>query len=137
MAQRRVVYRGTNVRVEFLPDRRSIARCAVGPEVRAAVRDLAANKAKPYAVSISPRSSRHHRHYADGFRVEMGHVTLPPEWPMRRVAAILVNTVEHAVIVELGANRTPAYRVLARTLAYLNGGVVGRAGADRKGPARP
>lgn len=117
-------------RVRFRPSRTGLAACAVGPELKVAVRDVAATKAKPFAIAISPRSRKQHRHYADSFDVEdtlddrLGH----PDRIRVRVAARLVNTVGHATAVEVGATvevrgRTyeiPGHWVLRRTLEYLH-----------------
>ncbi len=123
------VYTGRHVTAWYKPDRASIARCAVGPEITEAVRALAVFKAKPYAVSISPRSDSTepgHVHYQDSFTVVMGFTGLSPEAighpPMRRAAARLYNTAPHAAAVEWGNQESGghAHRVLGRTLAYLN-----------------
>lgn len=111
-------YRGRNVVVVFELDRKGIARCAMGPELRASVMLLAENEAKPYAISISPRSDRQHQHYADSFSVVPDTVVIRA---MRRVAANLVNSAQHAAAVEWGNDQVPTpHRVLGRTLDHLN-----------------
>lgn len=116
---RKTVYRGRNVTVEFELDRKGIAACAMGPELRASVLDLAEHEAKPFAVSISPHSNRQdHRHYADSFGIVPGAMMIRR---MRRVAAHLINSAPHAAAVEWGNERTPnGHRVLGRTLDHLN-----------------
>lgn len=122
---RRTVYQGRNVVVEFEMDRSGIARCAMGPELKAAVMHLAATKALPYAMEASPRSDEHHRHYQDSFSVVPGTMWIAA---MQRVAARLWNTAPHAAAVEWGNKQTgyQGHRVLGHTLDYLNatGGTV-------------
>lgn len=117
MAHRRTVYRSPHVKVEFEMDRKGIAEIAMGPRLREAVLDFAENEAKPYAVSISPRSDRQdHVHYADSFHVVPGAMMIRG---MRRVAAHLINSAEHAAAVEWGNERVPrAQRILGRTLDH-------------------
>jgi hypothetical protein len=124
----KVVYPGQHVVVSYEPDKAGIAACAVGPRLAEAVLDLAAKKAMPYAIRISPRSKRPaaeegdgHRHYQDSFFVEPGTVHDIGKPPMVRVAARLLNTSAQATIVEVGSKRSRAYRVLRRTLDHLNG----------------
>jgi hypothetical protein len=107
------------VLTRFNLNRKGIAAIAVSREVRAAVHDVAENKAKPFAISISPRSRARHKHYADSFHVEDTIVADIGAPPMARVASRLVNTAPQAIIVEKGADRTPAHRVLGRTLEQL------------------
>lgn len=118
MAPGRVVYRGQHVTVSFNMDRKGIAKVAMGPELAAAVINLAETKAKPFAVSISPRSNRAHQHYADSFTVVPGTETIAA---MKRVAARLINTAPHAAAVEWGNEKTPnGHRVLGKTLDHLS-----------------
>lgn len=109
----------TVVLTRFKMNRKGIAAIAVGREIRAAVHDVAENKAKPYAISISPRSRAKHKHYADSFEVDDTIVTHIGAPPMVRAASRLVNTTRQAIIVEVGADKTPAHRVLGRTLDFL------------------
>jgi hypothetical protein len=119
------VYRGQHVTVDFQPDWPGIARCAQGPELKEACTSIAEHRAKPYAIRISPRSNDNrpgHQHYQDSFVVKTGTTVINE---MRRVAARLWNMSDHAVIVEFGNGAVPAYRVLGRTLNYLNGPIAG------------
>ncbi len=113
----KVVYRGVHVTARFELDRKGIAACAMGPELRTVVLTFAGAEAKPYAVSISPRSDREHKHYADSFTVVPGAVMIRG---MRRVAAHLINDAPHAAAVEWGNAKTPnGHRVLGRTIDHL------------------
>lgn len=118
---RKTVYRGTNVKVDFELNRKGIAECAMGIELRTSVLLCATVEAKPYARSISPRSDRNdpgHVHYQDSFHVVPGAVMIRA---MRRVAALLINNAPHATTVEWGNNRVVSgHRVLGRTLDHLN-----------------
>jgi hypothetical protein len=116
---RHTVYRGRTVVVDFDMDRRGIAEIAVGPELKAAVHTVAETEAKPYAISISPRSTRRHQHYMDSFSVKDTHTVITG---MRRVAAWLFNNAPHAAAVEWGNQATngEGHRVLGRTLDHLN-----------------
>lgn len=113
------VFRGRHVIVTFEMDRVGIAKCAMGPELEAAVLHLANDVAKPYAERISPRSKRQHQHYADSFVVVPGTAWIAA---MRRVAARLWNTAPHAAAVEWGNGSTNSrgHRVLGKTLDHLN-----------------
>lgn len=122
------VYTGRHVNVNFELDRKGIAKCAVGPDLRDACHDIIVNRALPYALSIAPRSSNNepgHQHYADHFEVDDTTTGLPPEaitarWPMLRVASRLVNQVRHAVFVEFGGQHENGHQVMTRTLEHLN-----------------
>lgn len=115
----RVVYRSRNVRVSFDMDYSGIAKVAVGPELKAVCHHIVAVKALPYAKSISPRSRAKHPHYQDMFEVEDLLVEEIGKPPMVRVGTRLVNTSEHAIIVEVGTKKVPKHRVLGKTLAAL------------------
>lgn len=120
-----LVYRGRHVTVTFELDRKGIAVMAVGKELRHSCHEVVA-KALPYAVSISPRSSRDHQHYQDSFVTESTLTGLPPESigkiPMLRVSARLVNIAAHAAAVEWGdmGDGGRGYRVLRRTLQHID-----------------
>lgn len=128
--RKQLVYRGQNVTVYYEPDRRSIARCAVGPELTEAVTDLAENRAKPYAIGISPRTTGH---YAKSFEVNLVYLAMGYPFLMTRVAAELANTDPGAAGIEWGQKyqkrhaahgefRTQqGHHVLRRTLAMLDG----------------
>jgi acyl-homoserine lactone acylase PvdQ len=116
----RLVYRGQNLTVYFELNRRDMARYAVGDEVKSVVTEVAETRAKPYAISISPRSNRQHLHYADAFVVDNSHTVVIAA--LRRASARLVNTAGHAAAVEWGNRQTrgEGHRVLGRTLEHLH-----------------
>lgn len=141
MGERLRSYTGRHVIVDFKLDVAGIAKCAMGPELRKGVTDIAENRALPYAKSISPRSKRRSKdgravdskgrpHYQDSFKVKTGNVVINQ---MRRVAARLWNVSPQAVVVEFGNSRNGGigHRVLGRTINYLNGPVVGELYTDR------
>ncbi|HEX8632239.1 MAG TPA: hypothetical protein VF755_29120 [Catenuloplanes sp.] len=110
------------VRVRFVLDKAGIAACAVGPELRDAVHDVAAS-ALPYAELISPTDSGE---YLRSWEVVDTVVTDVGDPPMPRVAAQLANTAEHAILVEVGTPNSPAHRVLSKTLDWID--TLGRSG---------
>lgn len=114
------VYTGLHVVVDFDFDEVGMAKVAVGPELRDAVKDVVEHRALPYAKSISPVSRRKHKHYVDSFRVTESHVVIAG---LRRVAARLWNVAPHAATVEWGNARTngEGHRVLGRTVDHLHG----------------
>ena len=125
MARGKVVYRSRNVKVEFKLNRKGIAACALGPELRASCNRVVRERALPFAVSISPRSDDDHQHYADSWEVDDIVTGVSPESigrpPMLRVGTRLVNQVRHAAAVEWGNARHPrGHHVLQRTLDHLN-----------------
>jgi hypothetical protein len=116
--QGRRVFTGGRVHVHFDMNRKGIAGIAMGPELAASVMEVAEQTALPYAVSISPRSGRTDKiHYQDSFVVVPGTAWIVA---MRRVAARLYNLAPHAIVVEVGTDKTPAHRVLGKTLDHLN-----------------
>jgi hypothetical protein len=117
MARKQLVYRSASVTVYYEPDRRSIARCAVGPELHHAVTDLVTNVAKPYAVGISPRKTGA---YAHSFETNITYIAMGFPELMTRVVAELANTDDGAAGIEWGKGRQPGHHVLGRTLAMLN-----------------
>lgn len=118
MPKGRLVFRGSKVMVHFDMDRKGIAACAMGPELAGEVMKLATRQALPYAISVSPRSSRTDKvHYQDSFVAVPGTAWVAA---MRRVAARLYNLAPHAIVVEKGTAKTPAHRVLGKTLDHLN-----------------
>jgi hypothetical protein len=114
------VYTGTHAIVDFQMDRKGIARCAMGPELGAAVLDVCERVAKPYAISISPASSEAHEHYVQAFDVALGTATIRS---LRRVAGLLLNFSDHAAAVEWGNSSSggKGHHVLGRTLSHLSG----------------
>lgn len=119
---RKTVYRSLHVKVEFDTDsyRKGIAQVALGPQLRGACRGVVA-KATAYAVSISPRSRRKHKHYQDSFVAQNTTVVVPRHHPMRRVCVRLWNMSPQAAIVEWGNAATGGtrHRVLGKTLERL------------------
>lgn len=97
-----------------------MARCAVGPELRVAVAEVTAY-ALEYAQLIAPSDSRE---YQRSFRSD---VQIIPDFPnrqrgdppMARWGGHVQNVAESAIIVEVGAKATRPYRVLTRTLEWL------------------
>lgn len=114
----RRVYTGRHCTVHFKMDRKGIAEIAMGPKLLDAVMDLAEKVALPYAVGISPRSNRTDKvHFQDSFVVVPGTAWVAA---MRRVAARLYNLAPHAIVVEVGTDKTPAHHVFRDTLNHLN-----------------
>ncbi len=127
MARRQLVYKTKNVTVYYKPDRRSIARCAVGPELTDAVHDIVDNIAKPFAESISP-------HYTGAYRGRFERTTTyvamgKPEL-MTRVAARLYNMDPGASSIEWGTKKKGRRKaragnhVLGQTLTMLDTTVI-------------
>lgn len=133
MGSRHNVYRGRQVVVDFEMDTVGIARMMIGPELKAAVRSIAADRAKPFAESISPH---HSGLYAKSFKVNDTYTTING---MRRVCAELYNDARrpgkdysYATLVEVGGDRPgPGARVLAKTIDHLNGQTTGVLAAVR------
>lgn len=121
MAERKqLVYSSRRMRVYYQPDRRSIARCAVGPELHEAVHDIVEHIAKPYAIGISPRKTGH---YAKSFEINTTYVALGFPELMTRVAARLYNTDEAAAAIEYGKKTSKGQKgahVLQQTLEMLS-----------------
>lgn len=117
---KQLVYRGANITVYYEPDRRSIARCAVGPELHEAVHDVVENIARPFAIGISPRRTGA---YSRSFQLDTTYVAMGFPQLMTRVAARLVNTDPGAAAIEYGKrNRRGEQRgahVLQKTLEML------------------
>ena len=117
---RREVYRSPTLVVDFEMDRIGIAKVAVGPELHAAVLTIA-GKGLLFAESISPVSTREHRHYAQSFSVHIDHIVLRG---LRHVVARLVISSGHAAAVEWGTRTHPdGHHVLRRTLQHIGHGV--------------
>ncbi|MEU7905312.1 hypothetical protein [Actinoplanes sp. NPDC049118] len=108
------------VRVRFVLDKKGIAACAVGPELRHAVHDIAAT-ALPYAEFISPRDTGD---YERSWEIVDTIVTDIGRPPMARVTAQLANTSDHAILVEVGTPTVDPHRVLAKVLDWID--VLGR-----------
>lgn len=118
--RRRTVYRGRHCKVDFELDRKGIAAIAMSDELLDAVTEVVTDRALPYAISVSPRSTREHKHFQDSFAVIAGTEV----WArMRRVASRLWNLSEHAAAVEFGNKHTGGrgHHVLRQTLDHLTG----------------
>lgn len=118
LRDRRVtVYASRRMVAEFELHRRGIAKIAVGGDLRSAVRSVVVQKAMPYAIRISPRGAT--LDYVSSFRAIDAYEVIAG---MRRVACRLYNGSAHAAAVEWVSKRGfgHGYRVLGRTLAYLN-----------------
>lgn len=107
--------------VRFVLNRKGIAACAVGPELKQAVHDIAEHRAKPFAEAISEQF-RDTGEYAESFEVNDTFTHEIGKPPMLRVAAELANTSGHALIVEVGTAATNGvgHRVLRNTLEHLD-----------------
>lgn len=156
VGQRQRIYTGRYVRVDYQPDRKSIAAYAVGPELREICHDIVVGKALPFALSISPtgRAQRNQRgndaqpveRYRKSFEVNdtTQMVVGLGIYPLLRVACELANTAPHALIVEKGNKHFDGHHVMDRTLAQLikfglssrsreaGAKVVGRAGRGKR-----
>ena len=125
LGERKRVYTGRHVTVDFEMDVGGIARCAVGDELRDACHSVVVSRALPYAYAISPRSSQDdHEHYQDSFKVEDVLTGIAPDSigkpPMLRVGTRLLNVARHAAVVEFGRRGYRGHRVLGKTLDHLN-----------------
>lgn len=97
-----------------------IARCAVGRELHSAVSQVTRN-ALTFAELIAPNDSQE---YQSGFR---SGVRVIPDFPnrqggdppMARWGGYVQNVARNAIFVEVGARATRPYRVLGRTLEWL------------------
>lgn len=105
-------------RISYEPSKAGIARAAVGPELRRAVDDVA-HLAKAYAEGISPDPEDFDA-YVTKFEVRSDLMFgYPDRYPMTRVAGVLLNTANGAILVEVGNATTPALGVLEKTLEWL------------------
>lgn len=97
-----------------------MARCAVGPELRKAVTEVT-GYALDFAQLIAPSdSSEYQRGFRSGVRVIPDFPDrLGGDPPMARWGGFVQNVADDAVIVEVGAKATRSYRVLGRTLQWL------------------
>lgn len=118
MARGTRVYTGRRLTVDFELDRDGIAEIAVGPRLKDAVHHLAEHRAKPYAISISPVwKGKGGGTYIRSFQVKDDHTVIAA---MRRVAARLYNTADHAAAVEFGNKHAKGQRILGRTVDFLH-----------------
>lgn len=114
-------FQGRHVSYEgFELNHAGMARCAVGPELYRAVHDVTSN-ALDFAQLIAPDDSRE---YQAGFR---SGVRVIPDFPnrqgadppMARWGGYVQNVASDSIIVEVGAKATRRYRILGRTLEWL------------------
>lgn len=109
----------TRVR-RYDPNKSEIQRCASGFELRAAVTEIA-TKAKLVAEMTSPDGFEG---YENQFEIDVEVVPDIPYRregePMERVSAFLVNQSRLAVLVEVGGKYSEPYRILNRTLRWID-----------------
>lgn len=103
----------------YQPDKASIARLAVGPEMREAVADIV-GEAVFYAQLIAPSDTRA---YQSSFFTD---VEIAPDIPYRvlgepmaRWCGRVVNDDRSAIYVEVGSRDEEGYRVMRRTLEWI------------------
>jgi hypothetical protein len=108
-----LAYKSSRLTAHSELTRAGVRRIAMSARLKEIVTSIAKERAMPYAISISPRSNQRHRHYQDSFMVDTTAMQIKD---LIRVAARLWNTSDHAAAVEWRYQ----YRVLGRTLAYLN-----------------
>lgn len=113
-------YRGKNIHFSgYEPDKLSIARCALGPEIHHALADLV-KEAVVFAELIAPNDTSE---YQASFSTEVIEVPDIPYRvigePMARWSGRVVNSSPHAIIVEVGGHHTPEHRVMRRTLDWI------------------
>ena len=103
----------------FDPNRSELERCASGFELRRAVTTIA-EEAKVFAQMTSPDGFEGYEHQ---FEVDVEVVPDIPHRkrgePMERVSAFLVNQSRLAVLVEVGGKFSDDYRILTRTLKWI------------------
>lgn len=101
------------------PNRSELERCASGPALRSAVTAIA-GQAKAFAESTSPDGFEGYQYQ---FEVDVEVVPDIPYRregePMERVSAFLVNQSRLATLVEVGGKYSANYRILTRTLKWI------------------
>jgi hypothetical protein len=102
------------------PNKSGIQRIAVGLELRAAVTSIA-EQAKGFAELTSPSGFEGYEYQ---FEVDVDVIPDIPNRrqgePMARVAAAVVNQSRLATLVEVGGKNSEEYRVLTRTLKWID-----------------
>ncbi len=101
----------------YKPNRAGMVFYALFGPVKGIVNDVA-DRALIYATQKSPEETGS---YARSFEIDHyieTEIGSPRPWP--RYAVRLVNTAPHAIIVELGAPRTPQFAILRHTLEYID-----------------
>lgn len=124
VGQRDRVYTGVRVRADYKPNRESMAKLALSPELAAIVMGIAESRAKPFVQEYAD-SFRDDGDYQAGLRVELTTVILPvigpnARYPMKRVAARLLAEAEHSIIVEVGARGSDGHHPLRHALDYIH-----------------
>jgi hypothetical protein len=104
---------------DYTPDRRGTAKIMDSPMMHG-VMELAGHEAIPFARSISPDAPPYGEGYVSSFEVHGGTERIAGA---RRAVADLVNTSEHATLVEVGIpGRQEGHHVLARTADHIERG---------------
>ncbi len=106
--------------VEYRPDHRGTARLMQTSAMRGACR-LACYDAIPFAQSISPDAPPLREGYIDSFVVDSPR-KLVKIAGTRRVSARLINTADHATVVETGRGYNMGHHVLGRTADWIERG---------------
>jgi hypothetical protein len=105
----------------YEPDREGLAQCAVGREIKRAVTTIV-KEAIEYAQLIAPNDDGD---YQRGFSTDVQIVPDIPYRvrgePMARWSGRVVNSVPHAILVEVGSGRNGQFehRVMRRTLEWI------------------
>lgn len=103
----------------YQPDRASIARLAVGPEMREAVADIV-GEAIFYAQLIAPNDTSD---YQSSFFTDVEIAPDRPgrvrDEPMARWCGRVVNNDRSAIYIEVGAKDAEGYRVMRKTLEWI------------------
>ncbi len=112
---------GWAVRVHrYDPNKSEIQRCASGIELRKAVTEIA-GRAKAFAEATSPEGFEG---YEFQFEIDVEVVPDIPYRrqgePMERVSAFVVNQSRLATLVEVGGKFSEPYRILGRTLKWID-----------------
>lgn len=105
--------------VRYDPDKQGMTEIATGFHLRQAVTDIA-TKAKQIAQLTAPDGFEGYEYQ---FEVDVDVIPDIPRRrrgvPMERVAATLVNQSRLAVLVEVGGRNSEDYRILTRTLRWI------------------
>lgn len=103
----------------YAPSKEGIQRCALGPEIHHALSDLVEH-ALVFAELIAPNDTSQYQASFFSEVIEVADIPFRirgermPRWSGR-----VGNSSEHAILVEVGAGHTPAYRVMGRTLDWI------------------
>lgn len=119
------VYTGRTVTADFKPNRRNVAKHAMSPALGAIVMQIVETRALPFVQAYS-ESFRDDGDYKRGLKTELTTDILPKKglnaaYPMERVAARLLATAAHSIIVEIGiGGRQEAHHPLRYALEYID-----------------